>query len=147
MSGKAHEGWRWLAVAGAILALTAVFLGAAGSHVIDLDSDRARQSWAVASQIHFFHAAALLALAALAASLSASLFATESKTRSGQPASARYLLTSGWLLLLGTVLFSGNIYLRAAGMIWLPSWLTPVGGVVLMLTWLFLVLVLIRKMF
>lgn len=146
MSSQAHEGWRWLAIAGAMLALSAVFLGAAGSHVIGLDSDKARQSWAVAAQIHFFHAAAVLALAALSAALSTKLLATGSKSTSGQPASAEYLLAPGWLLMLGTVLFSGNIYLRAGGITWFPGWLTPAGGVILMLAWLLLILILIRKM-
>lgn len=121
--------WRWLALAAALLGLSAIVLGAAGSHAIPLADASAEHRWAMALQIHFFQAAALLALAALSAA---------------SPVGQR-LLIPGLLQLLGMLLFSGNLYLNAAGIEMLPGWLTPLGGMVLLLGWAGLILTLIRK--
>lgn len=121
--------WRWLALAAALLGLSAVALGAVGSHAIPLADATAEHRWAMALQIHFFQAAALLALAALSAA---------------SPVGQK-LLIPGLLQLLGTLLFCGNLYLRAAAIDTLPGWLTPLGGMILLLGWAGLILILIRK--
>jgi uncharacterized membrane protein YgdD (TMEM256/DUF423 family) len=123
------SGWRWLAVAAAVLGFSAVLLGATGSHAVKLENAAAEGSWAIALQIHYFHAAALLALAALSAAV---------PTR-------RLLWIPGLLLALGTVGFSGSLYLKAVQFSLLPGWVTPAGGMVLLVAWLCLILILIRK--
>ena len=111
--------WRWLACGAAVFGLSAVVLAALGAHAIPLDSPNAERLWNVALQIHMFHAAAMLAIAALAAALPARGFAP------------------GWMLMsLGTLVFSGSLYLRAAGVLLLPEGLPPIGGLLLMGGWL-----------
>jgi len=50
----------------------------------------------------------------------------------------------GWLFVSGTILFQGNLYLIAIGGIRAMQVLTPVGGMCLMLGWVFLVLMAAR---
>lgn len=121
------SGWRGLALAAALLGMCAVLFGAIGSHAIDLSEVLARQRWDIALQIHYFQAAALLALAALCAS-----GATRGKLR-----------WPGWLQVLGTLVFCGSLYLRAAGIAGLPEFVTPAGGLVLILGWASLVVMLV----
>ena len=121
------SGWRGLALAAALLGLCAVLLGAIGSHAIELSGEQARQRWDIALQIHYFQAAALLALAALCASA----------------ATNRKLLWPGWMQVLGTLVFCGSLYLRAAGMTGLPGFVTPAGGLVLIFGWSTLLVMLV----
>ena len=115
------QQWRWLASGAALFGLFAVALAALGAHAIPLDSPDAQRLWNVALQIHMFHAAAMLAIAALAAALPAKSF------------------TPGWVIMaLGTLIFSGSLYLRAAGISLLPEGLPPIGGLLLLLAWLWL---------
>ncbi len=129
MSAGPDSGWRWLALAAALLGLTAVLLGAAGSHAIQLPDAAAEQRWSIALQIHYFQAAALLGLAALSVAMPG----------------GRKLFWPGLLQLFGTLLFSGSLYLRAVQLNGFPGWITPTGGVILLLGWVGLMLILIRK--
>lgn len=134
-AGQPAAAWRWLALAAALLGFSAVLLGAAGSHAIDLSGASAAQRWNTALQIHYFQAAALMALAALLASPSNS-------SSSSLPAAGmitRLLLLSGCIQLLGTLLFCGSLYLRAVQIESLPGWITPSGGLVLLAGWLLLI--------
>lgn len=133
--------WRWLALAAALLGFSAVLLGAAGSHAIDLGAALAAQRWNTALQIHYFQAAALLALAALAAPGAA----LHSSNHSKSATSVKLLLLPGWIQLLGSLLFCGSLYLRALGLEVLPGWITPAGGLVLLGGWLLLAGLLVRK--
>lgn len=124
---KTPSAWRGLALSAALLGFTAVLLGALGSHAVQLDDAAARHSWDIALQMHYFQAAAIMALAALSAT---------------QVAGSKLQLT-GWLQVLGTAVFSGSLYLRAAEQGGLPGWITPTGGLILLLGWVCTVLVLI----
>jgi uncharacterized membrane protein YgdD (TMEM256/DUF423 family) len=117
-----------LAPAAALLGLAGVALAAAGSHAVPLDASGARSLWSVASLLHLFHAAALLGVAALAE-------ARQSKA----------VARSGALILVGAVLFSATLYLKALGLEWVPGPLTPLGGVLALAGWAWLVVTLIRK--
>jgi len=122
------QQWRWLACGAAVYGLSAVILAALGAHAISLDNPDAERLWNVALQIHMFHAVAMLAIAAFAASLPSRGF------------------TPGWVLMaLGTLFFSGSLYLRAAGILLLPQGLPPFGGMLLMLAWLWVGGVLLWK--
>ncbi len=104
---------------GAVLALSAVALGAAGSHAVPMD-DHARSLFETASRYHFYHAFALIAVGL-----------SIGHARAGIAHGA------GMAFLFGTVLFCGSLYLRAFGTM-TPGFMAPTGGMALMLGWLLL---------
>lgn len=106
----------------ALLGFLAVALGAFGAHALEtrlLPKDLA--TWETAVRYQCFHTLALGLCAAVA----------HLTRRAG---------TAARLLLLGTILFSGSLYLLVLTG-WRPlAWLTPIGGVVQLLGWLCLCL-------
>lgn len=142
-------GWRGLAAFAALLGFLAVLLGAVGSHAIDLADGAAERRWNIALQLHFFQAAALLALAACVAAVqSPQTEADANGKRIGLAPFGRlptWMTIAGWVQAAGILLFSGSLYLRAAQLEVLPGWVTPSGGLVLLAGWLLLVLVLVVK--
>jgi len=92
----------------------AVLLGAFASHGLQLDLQQ--QGWMdLANRYHFYHTLALLVAALLP---------------------ARRLLTlaaAAWLA--GIVMFCGSLYLAAMTPLQM-FWLTPLGGLLLMLGWI-----------
>jgi uncharacterized membrane protein YgdD (TMEM256/DUF423 family) len=109
----------WLATAAILLAL-ATLLGAFGSHSLQGRIAPERLDvWRTAVDYHFFHALGLLGLGLLI---------------DRRPQSA-LLRAAAALVLGGLVLFSGTIYLSVLGA---PRWVnfvTPLGGLALMLAW------------
>lgn len=100
--------------------MLAVIIGAFGAHGLrgKLD-DYAMGVFETAVQYHFYHALALLAVGVIALS---------------QPHST-LLKSSGWLFLLGTVIFSGSLYILAiTGVKWLGA-VTPLGGLAFIAGW------------
>lgn len=116
---------RAVAFAAALLALSAVILAAMGSHVFDMNGMQGL--WQTASNIHLFNAAALLGLAALLARL-------ESQT----------LKWGAWLVVLGTLIFCGSIYLHVITGNVIPR-VTPSGGLLMMAGWVLAALAFVRK--
>lgn len=111
---------RMFVIAGALSAALAVVLGAFGAHGL-----RARLPadllaiYQTGCQYHVYHALGLLAVGLLGLHL---------------PASGA-LRASGWLMLAGTVLFSGSLYaLALTGLRWLGA-ITPLGGVAWIAAW------------
>lgn len=100
--------------------LLAVTLGAFGAHALKARLDDYSQGvWETAVQYHFYHALALLAVGIVAL---------------GQPQST-LLRSSGCLFLLGTLIFSGSLYLLAlSGTRWLGA-VTPLGGLTFIAGW------------
>ena len=119
---------RWLAATAAALGLAGVVCAAAGAHILSADDADSHRLWATALQLHLFHATALLAIAALAAARN-----------------SPWIRRSGWIIAGGAVLFSGTLYLRAAGINLFPGPLTPLGGLIAMLGWVSLFVTLIKK--
>ena len=119
---------RGIALIAGLSGLLAVILAAAGAHLLAEDGASAQKLWATALQMHMFHTVALLGIAALI-----------------QPDSPRLMPWSAILMMLGILLFSGSLYLRAGGFVAVPGLVTPLGGLLLMAGWLVLVLTLIRK--
>ena len=116
---------RAVALAGAMLALSAVILAAMGSHLFDING--LQGSWQIASNIHLFNSAALLGLAALL-------------VKPGSPS----LRWGAWLIVLGTVIFCGSIYLHIiTGR--MMSGVTPSGGLLMMMGWLLVIVAFLRK--
>lgn len=120
---------RLLAASGAVLALVGVGLGAFGAHVLEVrlsPADLATFETAVRYQM--YHALGLLGVAWL-------------HDRTGSALAGR----GGWLLVAGTAVFSGSLYvLVLTGARWLGA-VTPVGGVMQLAGWLLVVAVLLRK--
>ncbi len=117
------SGARFFLAAGALSAALAVMLGAFGAHALRgrLPADLL-VIYQTASQYHVYHALGLLAVGLLAMHL---------------PTSGA-LRWSGWLMLLGTVLFSGSLYVLAVtGQRWLGA-ITPLGGTAWIAAWLLL---------
>ncbi len=114
---------RFFLVAGALSAAVAVMLGAFGAHALRgrLPADLLA-IYQTASQHHVYHALGLLAVGLLALHV---------------PTSSA-LRWSGWLMLLGTALFSGSLYaLAITGQRWLGA-ITPLGGTAWIAAWLLL---------
>jgi uncharacterized membrane protein YgdD (TMEM256/DUF423 family) len=100
--------------------MLAVIFGAFGAHALKgkLD-DYALGIFETAVQYHFYHSFALLGVGIIALS---------------QPQTT-LLKSSGWLFLLGTLVFSGSLYLLSiTGVRWLGA-ITPLGGLALIAGW------------
>jgi len=108
---------------GALLAALAIGLGAFGAHALKARLGAQQMGWfQTAAQYHLIHAVALVAVAAAGGALH----------------SPRLLSGCAWLLVAGTLLFSGSLYLMAVGA---PRWLgaiTPLGGLGLICAWFLL---------
>ena len=100
--------------------MLAVAFGAFGAHALKgkLD-DYALGVFDTAVQYHFYHSLALLAVGVLAVS---------------QPQTVM-LKSSGWLFIIGIVVFSGSLYLLSfSGVRWLGA-ITPLGGLAFIGGW------------
>ena len=106
--------------AGAVFALSGVVLGAWGAHGLAAFIGRTDlHAWETAVLYQFFHALALLMAGVL------------TQRRPG-----RALKIAIYLFIIGTLLFSGSLYLLMLGA---PAWLgpvTPIGGTALIAGWL-----------
>jgi len=116
---------RPVALAGTLLALTGLVLAAMGSHLFDMNG--MQDLWRTASNIHLFSAAALLGLAAWLANVD-----------------SFPLKWGAWLIVIGTVVFCGSIYLHVITGHTLPA-VTPAGGLLMMAGWLLAALSFLRK--
>ncbi|RLQ20920.1 DUF423 domain-containing protein [Seongchinamella sediminis] len=100
--------------------MLAVVFGAFGAHGLRnrLD-DYLMGVFETAVQYHFYHALALLAVGVIAL---------------GQPQTVM-LKSAGWLFVIGTLVFSGSLYLLAlTGLKWLGA-VTPLGGLAFIAGW------------
>ena len=114
-----------IALAATLLAFFAVVLAAMGSHLFDMKG--LQDTWQTASNIHLFNAAGLLGLAALLARLDSA-----------------WLKWGAWMVVLGTLVFCGSIYLHViTGRT--PTNVAPAGGMLMMAGWLLAALAFIRK--
>jgi len=101
----------------------AVFFGAFGSHVLKARlGEKFFSVFQTANQYHFWHTLALLALAILMLS---------------RP--QKFFKMSAAFFVAGLMLFSGNLYAYAISSERVFALLAPLGGVSLMLGWLFLI--------
>ena len=104
-------------------------IGAFGSHALKSTfSEYAMGIFQTANQYQFYHSLALILVGVL--------------IRQSQSAQLQW---SGRFFLLGTLLFSGSLYLLSiTGMRWLGA-ITPAGGILLLLGWGFLAINTLKK--
>lgn len=125
-----HDGFyfwsmrKWIAVA-AISAAFAVILGALGAHALKTALPEAQLiSFETAVRYHLFHALAILLTVVVSKQFELTLQVTL------------------WLFAIGTLLFSGSIYLLAtiplhgAEAMRMLGPITPIGGILLIAGWL-----------
>jgi uncharacterized membrane protein YgdD (TMEM256/DUF423 family) len=115
---------RGLALAGCLLGLTGVGLGAFGAHVLaERLGEDGVTTWELAVRYQQVHAVAALVAVALAGG-----------------AAGKLLARAGWAFVIGVVLFSGSLYgLALDGPRWLGP-ITPLGGVAMLVGWVLLAL-------
>lgn len=122
----------WLArlfiVVGALAASAAVMLGAAASHIPVVAQAASNPSFAIALQMHQFHALGLLLTGLVAQRLPES----------------RWVQIAGVLMLYGLFAFSANLYLRTLAGVDLFRVLVPSGGGAWIFAWLLLALGAVR---
>lgn len=104
---------------GAIFGFLAVALGAFGAHGLEGKiSDSALDMWEKAVKYQMFHTTSLLIIAVLATRVHLAS-----------------LTWAGWLFIIGTILFSGSLYLYATTGIRSLAMITPFGGVTFLIGW------------
>lgn len=121
-----------IAITGVVFALLGIVLGAFGAHGLEavLSADKLA-SFEVGIRYQMYHAIALLFLSLL--------------TLNNRKALQQCFV----LMLLGVLMFSGSIYILAFTELWNFSpgvlvFLTPLGGALLIISWLRLLLVVLK---
>ncbi len=102
-----------------LLAGTAVAMGAVGSHIVNRYYPEGASTYAIALRYHTLHALALILLSILASQISRGL-----------------TWVVGSCFVVGLILFSGLLYLKAFQVIQVTGPLVPVGGMSLIFGWL-----------
>lgn len=115
-------------VAGAVSGFISVVLGAFAAHLLkDKLAPDMFNIFEVAVRYEMYHALALLAVAFAAQWIGS------------------YATTAGWLFIGGTVVFSGSLYLLSLTETrWLGA-ITPIGGVLFLAGWAYLVIGAVKK--
>lgn len=109
---------------GITLAALSVVFGAFGAHALNnmgLDA-RLIGNFETAARYQFYHAFGLMMIFIL----------------SHHDLKLRLLNWAGWLMAAGTLLFSGSLYLYVLTGIKLIAMITPLGGLLMILSWLVL---------
>lgn len=111
-------------ILGALNAFLSVALGAFGAHGLEkVVEPKYMEIWKTGVQYQMFHATGLLIIGVLLGKL---------------PASA-LLSWSGWLMLIGIILFSGSLYVLTVTKIGVLGAITPFGGVAFLIAWVLLI--------
>ncbi|WP_100332524.1 DUF423 domain-containing protein [Bacillus xiapuensis] len=116
-------------IIGAINAFLSVALGAFGAHGLEGKvAPKYLDIWKTGVQYQMFHAAGLMIVGLLMGQIPASAFLT----------------WSGWLMLIGIILFSGSLYILTLTQISVLGAITPLGGVAFLAGWVLLVLAVLK---
>lgn len=107
-------------VIGAISALLSVAFGAFGAHGLEGKIEQKYLDiWKTGVTYQMFHATGLLIIGILL----------------GKYPSSSLLTWSGWLMLIGIILFSGSLYILSVTKIGILGAITPFGGVSFIVAW------------
>ena len=117
-------------ILGSILGGLGVILGAFGAHILKARVEAGLlEIFETGERYQMYHALALLVVAAI-------------MTR--WPTSG-LLSVGGWLFLVGTILFSGSLYLlTVSGALWFGA-ITPIGGLAFVAGWICLAIAAFRR--
>ena len=112
-------------IIGSILGGTGVMIGAFGAHALKtlLESSGRLDTFETAVKYQFYHALALILLGILMSNQNHSFY--------------EY---SGYSFLAGTIIFSGSLYVLCISGIAKFGMITPIGGLLMIVGWLFLML-------
>ncbi len=113
---------------GATSAVAAILVGSVAAHLPNEQLAVSQSFYLPAMQYHQLHALGLMIVGLAAARFDRS----------------PWLRWSGWLMLVGTLLFSGNLYLRSFFGYHELHALTPYGGLAFLLAWLLLAIGVLR---
>ncbi len=105
---------------GCLLAAIAVGTGAFGAHGLEgVLSDARLETWETAVRFQMYHALGLIAVA---------------QFTSGSPTAQ----TGAWIMLAGTIIFSGSLYTLCLTDTGILGAIAPIGGTALIIAWLLL---------
>lgn len=105
---------------GALFGFLAVALGAFGAHLLEGNLSEAKlKTWEKAVTYQMFHTVPIII---------AGLLLTKTQLSS--------LVWSGWLFIIGTVLFAGSLYFYSTTGVRFLAMITPFGGVTFLIGWI-----------
>jgi uncharacterized membrane protein YgdD (TMEM256/DUF423 family) len=111
-------------IIGAINAFLAVALGAFGAHgLADKLEPKYLEIWKTAVTYQMFHATGLFVIGLLL----------------GKVGESSLFSWSGWLMLVGIILFSGSLYILSVTQMSKLGAITPIGGVCFLAAWILVV--------
>lgn len=112
-------------IIGAVNAFLAVALGAFGAHgLADKLEPKYLDIWKTGVTYQMFHALGILTAGILL----------------GKVAASSLFSWSGWLMLIGIILFSGSLYVLSVTKISIIGIITPFGGVSFLAAWLLMMI-------
>lgn len=118
-------------IIGAINAFLAVALGAFGAHGLEgRVEQKYLEIWKTGVTYQMFHATGLLIVGVLLGRL---------------PANA-LLSWSGWMMLIGIILFSGSLYVMTLTKISILGAITPLGGLAFLAAWILIIVAAVKYM-
>ncbi|MFW5708970.1 MAG: DUF423 domain-containing protein [Chloroflexota bacterium] len=109
-----------LIILASILGLLGVALGAFGAHGLEstLEANGRTDTFQTASRYHMYHALALLGIAWVA-----------------RHYPSRLINSAGYLIFMGTLIFSGSLYILAVADLGIMGAVAPIGGTALIIGW------------
>jgi uncharacterized membrane protein YgdD (TMEM256/DUF423 family) len=116
-------------ILGALNAFLAVALGAFGAHGLEGKLEpKYLETWKTGVTYQMFHATGLLIIAVLLGKLPANSL----------------LSWSGWLMVIGIILFSGSLYVLSVTKISILGAVTPFGGLAFLVAWILLIVAAVK---
>lgn len=118
-------------ILGALNAFLSVALGAFGAHGLEkMVESKYLEIWKTGVQYQMFHATGLLVVGVLLSKL---------------PGNA-LLSWSGWMMLIGIILFSGSLYVLTITQVGVLGAITPLGGVAFLVAWALLIIAAVKHL-
>lgn len=112
-------------ILGALNAFLSVALGAFGAHGLEkMVEPKYLEIWKTGVQYQMFHATGLLIIGVLLSKFPGNTL----------------LSWSGWMMLIGIILFSGSLYILAVTRVGVLGAITPLGGVSFLVAWALLII-------
>jgi len=116
-------------ILGAVNAFLAVALGAFGAHGLEGKlTEKYLKTWNTGVTYQMFHALGLFAVAFIVDKLP----------------QVNMIVTAGWLMLVGIILFSGSLFVLSVTGIKVLGAITPFGGVAFLVSWVLVGIVAIK---